>query len=249
MVDAAASGRFDSGRAVRRMFALLKRDIAANLVWSIVLAALPDLAMTYASQHFSEVDAPFSSPANWGMLAGAMLASMLGLVALQAVMARRAAAKGDYGPTSSSGAFGSLNDYLALLALGLVTSLGIMAGFFLLAIPGLILSLAWFVVVPAMVSERLGVMESIRRSSALTREVRGSIFGLWFVVGLVSGIATWLISLLVGALEVPALALVVNASVQAVTGLVNAALVLAVYQDLRESQEGSPGDRLVEVFA
>jgi len=244
MADAAAPGRFNTGRAVRRALAMLKRNIAANLAWAVVFTGLPDLGMAYANQRFSE-DAPFGSLARWGFLVGTMLASMFGMTALQAVIARRTALDG----ASSRRAFGGLSDYLALATLGLVTGLGIVAGYALLAIPGIILSLAWFVVVPAMVTERLGVMESIRRSNALTREVRGEIFGLWVGVGILSFLAAWVGGLAIDALGIPALSLVVSSAIQAVIGLVDAILVVAVYQDLRESQEGSPADRLVEVFA
>jgi len=244
MADAAAPGRFNTGRAVRRALAMLKRNIAANLAWAVVFTGLPDLGMAYANQRFSE-DAPFGSLARWGFLVGTMLASMFGMSALQAVIARRTALDG----ASSRRAFGGFSDYLALATLGLVTGLGIVAGYALLAIPGIILSLAWFVVVPAMVTERLGVMESIRRSNALTREVRGEIFGLWVGVGILSFLAAWVGGLAIDALGIPALSLVVSSAIQAVIGLVDAILVVAVYQDLRESQEGSPADRLVEVFA
>lgn len=244
MADAAAPGRFNTGRAVRRALAMLKRNIAANLAWAVVFTGLPDLGMAYANQRFSE-DAPFGSLARWGFLVGTMLASMFGMSALQAVIARRTALDG----ASSRRAFGGFSDYLALATLGLVTGLGIVAGYALLAIPGIILSLAWFVVVPAMVTERLGVMESIRRSNALTREVRGEIFGLWVGVGILSFLAAWVGGLAIDALGIPALSLVVSSAIQAVIGLVDAILVVAVYQELRESQEGSPADRLVEVFA
>ncbi|WP_029914774.1 hypothetical protein [Caulobacter sp. UNC358MFTsu5.1] len=248
MADAAAPGRFNTGRAVRRALAMLKRNIAANLAWAVVFTGLPDLAMAYANQRFSE-DAPFGSLARWGFLVGTMLASMFGMTALQAVIARRTALDDSNRRASSRSVFGGSSDYLALATLGLVTGLGIVAGYALLAIPGIILSLAWFVVVPAMVTERLGVMESIRRSNALTREVRGEIFGLWVGVGILSFLAAWVGGLAIDALGIPALSLVVSSAIQAVIGLVDAILVVAVYQELRESQEGSPADRLVEVFA
>lgn len=242
----AVHARFDSGRVVRHGLALLKRGVAANLAWSVAFAGLPDLAMTYASQHFSDTDAPFGWLATWGLLAGTMLASMFGLAALQAVIAGRAARNdGDRHARS----FGGLSNWLALGALTLITSLGIVAGFFLLIIPGIILSLAWLVVVPAMVTERLGVMDSIRRSNALTGEARGAVFGLWVALGLVGGLAAWLVSLVVDAVGTPGVALVVNTAFQAIIGLVNAVFAVAVYQELRWRKEGSPSDQLVEVFA
>lgn len=249
MVIDAANARFDIGRAIRRALALLKRDPLKLLLWSIAFAGLPDGAMTYANARLSGPESAFSSPTSWILLAATLLTSMLGLVALQAVIARRA--RDDDGPHAYSGeaAFGGLNDYLALVVLGLVTSLGIIAGFILLIIPGIVLSLAWLVVVPAMVTERLGVMDSIRRSNALTGNARGQILGLSVAVGLMGWLIAWLVGMIVDAVGVSVVTLVANPMLQVVIGLVNSALAVAIYQELRWNKEGAPADRLVEVFA
>jgi hypothetical protein len=245
----AADARFDIGRAIGRALALLKRDPLKLLLWSVAFAGLPDAAMTYANARFSGPEAAFSSPTSWILLAATLLTSMLGLVALQAVIARLA--HDHDGPHAHSGetAFGGLNDYLALVVLGLVTSLGIIAGFILLIIPGIVLSLAWLVVVPAMVTERLGVMDSIRRSNALTGNARGQILGLSDAVGLAGWLAAWLVGLIVDAVSLPMVALITSPALQVVIGLVNSALAVAVYQELRWNKEGASADRLVEVFA
>jgi hypothetical protein len=76
----------------------------------------------------------------------------------------------------------------------ILASLGMMVGFFLLIIPGIILLLMWWVFVPAIVVEGAGITESFSRSRTLTSGHRWGILGLLFVVG----IAQWLVGLVVG---------------------------------------------------
>lgn len=245
-VDATPAG-LDIGRAIKRGSALLKRDPLELLMWSVVFAGLPDAATTYVSERFPVTA---FSMTGWILLVAVILTSMLGLVALQAVIARRAARDFE-GPRAFSGEppFGGVSDYLALAALALVTSLGIIAGFILLIIPGIILSLAWMVVTPAMVTERLGVMDSIRRSNTLTGNAKGAIFGLWAAIGLIGGLAAWLVGLLTAAVDVPIVTLIAGPALQVLVGLVNSVLAVAIYQELRWSKEGGPTERLAEVFA
>lgn len=246
----ATQPRFNTGRAVKRATELLKRDPLKLVLWSVVFAGLPDAAMTYVSNHAFRAENAFASPTAWLLLAATALASMLGLVALQAVIARRIAS--DHGGSraySGEAAFGGPSDYLALATLGVVTSLGILAGFILLVIPGIILSLAWIVVTPVMVIERLGVMDSIRRSNSLTGNAKGPIFSLWVATGVIGGGASWLLGLMTKALDISVVTQISGPALQVVVGLINSVLAVAIYQELRWSKEGGPSERLAEVFA
>jgi hypothetical protein len=245
MSDISAPTQFSTGRVIRGAVTLLKREPVKLLLWSVAFAGLPNAAVTYVNRRVFESEFAFTSLENWLLLVAAILVSMLGLVALQAVVTRQTA-RDDEGAHRH---FGGLNDYLALAALGLVTSLGIVGGFILLVIPGVILSLAWMVVVPVMVTERLGVMDSVRRSNTLTGNARGEIFGLCFAIGLVGWLAAWLVTLITNAVGVPFITSTAPPALETLTGLVNAVVAVAVYQELRMNKEGTPTDRLVEVFA
>ncbi|KQY29828.1 hypothetical protein ASD38_10935 [Caulobacter sp. Root487D2Y] len=214
-------------------------------MWSAAFSGLPDAATTYLSAHLFKPDTAFTSLESWLLLVATVLVSMLGLVALQAVVARHAVRD----DTGGRAPFGGLNDYLTLVALGLVTTLGTVAGFILLIIPGVVLSLAWVVVVPAMVTERLGVMNSIRRSNALTENARGDIFGLLVAIGLVGWLAAWLVTLITDALDIAFVNLIASPALQTLTGLFSATVAVAIYQELRVNKEGTSTDRLVKVFA
>ena len=56
-----------------------------------------------------------------------------------------------------------------LILVGVVAAVGIMAGFILLVIPGLILITLWSVAAPVVVLEHPGVFPALRRSRVLVR--------------------------------------------------------------------------------
>jgi hypothetical protein len=77
-----------------------------------------------------------------------------------------------------------------LILVGLVAAIGIVIGFFLIIVPGLILLTIWSVAAPVVVLERPGVFAALGRSRELVRgngwQVFGVIFVLFFLVLFVS---------------------------------------------------------------
>lgn len=69
-----------------------------------------------------------------------------------------------------------------LLLVGLVVTIGLMAGFLLLVIPGLILMTIWAVAVPVVVLERPGVFASLSRSRGLVRGNGPRVFAVLLVL-------------------------------------------------------------------
>ena len=84
-----------------------------------------------------------------------------------------------------------------LIAAGILSGIGIFLGFFLLIVPGLILSTIWAVISPVIVVERSGVVAAFGRSRELVRGNGGPVFGVI------------LVSLLIAVVVVLALAAVV----------------------------------------
>ncbi|MFM8561540.1 MAG: YciC family protein [Solirubrobacterales bacterium] len=71
---------------------------------------------------------------------------------------------------------------LPLLGLSIVTGILIFIGFIFLIIPGIILSLIWFVAVPVLIIEDKGVFESMSRSGELTKHNRWRLLGLSILI-------------------------------------------------------------------
>ena len=76
----------------------------------------------------------------------------------------------------------ALRKMLPLMGVSLIVTLGTLLGYALLIIPGIILALLWSVAMPALVAENLGVMESLKRSAALTKGCKRWIFLTYLVL-------------------------------------------------------------------
>ena len=124
-----------------------------------------------------------------------------------------------------------------VIGAALLASLGIAIGGLLFIVPGIILALMWWVFVPAIVVEGVGIMESFSRSRALTSGHRWGIFGLLIVVA----VAQWLVAMVVGVvgailgtIAAEILNLVVMLGFTAFTGV----LCAVGYYYLRAEKEG-----------
>ncbi|MDQ6432802.1 glycerophosphoryl diester phosphodiesterase membrane domain-containing protein [Mesorhizobium sp. LHD-90] len=141
---------------------------------------------------------------------------------------------------------------LPIIGLLFLMYLGIGIGFVLLIIPGLYLLIRWSAAVPALVHERLGVLESMRRSSELTKGSRWRIFGL-FVILIV---AIWILQLVLGLLALAimpilgtVLATALVAVLSAVTSVIASIAMAVAYVELRYVKEGTDVKQLAEIFA
>lgn len=77
---------------------------------------------------------------------------------------------------------------LPLIGVGILAGIGIGIGFLLLVIPGLILLTIWAVIAPVIVVEHSGVIDSFGRSRELVRGNGWQVFGVIFVVFLISAV-------------------------------------------------------------
>ena len=77
---------------------------------------------------------------------------------------------------------------LPLIGVGILAGIAIGIGFLLFVIPGLILLTIWAVIAPVIVVERSGVMDSFGRSRELVLGNGWQVFGVIFVVFLITGV-------------------------------------------------------------
>jgi ABC-type multidrug transport system fused ATPase/permease subunit len=77
---------------------------------------------------------------------------------------------------------------LPLIGVGILAGIAIGIGFLLVVVPGLILLTIWAVIAPVIVVERSGVMDSFGRSRELVRGNGWQVFGVIFVVFLISAV-------------------------------------------------------------
>lgn len=79
---------------------------------------------------------------------------------------------------------------LPLIGAGIFAGICIGLGFLLFVIPGLILLTIWSVIAPVIVVERSGVFAAFGRSRALVKGNGWQVFGVIFVVFLITGVAS-----------------------------------------------------------
>jgi hypothetical protein len=147
-----------------------------------------------------------------------------------------------------------------LILVGIVAAIGIVIGFALIIVPGLILITIWSVAAPVVVLERPGVFAALGRSRELVRGNGWQVFGVIFVL-------FFLIFFLGAAIEVAAAAagtaaaLIARVIVGVLTGPFSALAAAVLYFELRrakgavpshagQSQPGdAPGDAPSDAFA
>jgi len=147
--------------------------------------------------------------------------------------------------------------YASAVGVGFLEHLPTVVGIIFFGFHSLVLTMAWFAVTPLFwyvalsiaLIESKGVLASLKRSAALTKEHRWRVFGIVLVVAIGPGLA-------VRFLEAPLLFVIGRDALILVDFVVRVFLIAigtiigtATYHSLRMSKEGSAVGKLAEVFA
>jgi hypothetical protein len=253
--------RMSITRVFQRAFQAISLNPVVILGLALVVGAVPSLLMTALISR-SGIGSQASIQISFGAIIGAgFLSGVVGLVVsalvqgaitratVTAIEGRRAT----FGESLST----ALRVLLPLIGLSILLAIGIMIGFVLLIVPGIILLLMWAVAVPSLVIERGGVFAAFARSAELTRGAKWRILGLFLLLA----VAYWLLSLvarIVGlGLYSPTTAsngftianiiggVVVGTLFNMIWGTVQPSL----YIELRQWKEGGSIENLEQIFA
>ncbi|HWA63444.1 MAG TPA: hypothetical protein VG939_18855 [Caulobacteraceae bacterium] len=184
----AGPSRFDTSRVVARMVEFLRRRGFALAALSLVIVGAPTAGLEWIEEAYLSTIVPYDSVLGSvalgelrGLVDGVLSAVMLGWV----VPRMAAAATGDAGARRglSIGRFG------LLVAGSLVVTFCVSGALCLLVVPGVLLSLAWAMWAPVLVTETPGIGEALNRSVELTRGHRGAMFLAFLAVFVAYGIA------------------------------------------------------------
>lgn len=119
---------------------------------------------------------------------------------------------------------------LPLIGAGILAGLGIAIGFLLLVVPGLILLTIWSVIAPVIVVERSGAIDAFGRSRALVKGNGWQVFGVIFVVFLISIVATIVLGLIGAAIsDAFVIQVIFNLIASAVTAPIGALAASTIY--------------------
>jgi hypothetical protein len=131
--------------------------------------------------------------------------------------------------------------FWALVLLLIVSGLGIVLGLALLILPGLYLAVRWSVSVPVLIAERVGVIESLKRSGEQTKR------RFWPILAVLA--LTWLLA---GFLVVPAELLLGEGKIAqtlVTSAEISMALIFGWHAAVAIYVSGKPNQSLAEIFA
>jgi len=149
-----------------------------------------------------------------------------------------------------------LSRFLPALGVGILAALATIGATFLLIIPGLIVFCMLYVATTVSVIERPGVMASLRRSRELTQGHKMEIFGILFLLGLISiavsfvfgGIVISKPTTLEQAFANMRHQLYFNMIHQVLFGSLSAVMASVAYCFLRAEKEGTSAAELAAIF-
>jgi hypothetical protein len=276
MAPSDKGGAFDIGRVIRRTFGLIGRNWAPFSLLAALFSGIPYL--------FAALLIPANQVSSTTPAALALFATYLfGAMVLQASLTRASIDELAGNPVSLAASlragFAALLPMLGLtlfvffllvvgvLAMGIAAGIAVLgAGYVLVLVLYVVvivtlvyLLVRWIAVVPVIVAERPGVIQSLRRSSALTENHRWAILGLMtlYVVALIvlqavlaavlpgPGPNMYSAPFSVQSIAVAAVGLIV----QIATSMVVAVGIATIYFELRQIKEGVGVTELAQVFA
>ncbi len=137
--------------------------------------------------------------------------------------------------------FGAIGPVLwTLLGAEVLASIGIVGGLILFIVPGLVLLTFWSSIIPAVVIERRGVLESFRRSQFLVSGNALRVFAVIVITVLVATIVANVIALALSPLPRYVDLYVASVIANAITMPYVAVAWTVMFFELRHAKEGSP---------
>jgi len=265
---------FDFGRVLNRTFASIRDNWRSFSLASIVIIGIPyflvNLIPALSGVFASGVISGGDVLANYmGILIGVgvltAIVVMISTFVLQSLIIHTAIKDFQGQSVGFSESFGvALKYLLPVLGFGILGGLGILLGFILLIVPGIILALMWYVAVPVMIVEKTGVMGAFGRSAELTSGNKWWILLTVIVLGLIGAVVSALIlavSLIFGVPTQDAIIMqgaataplilyaAANGVATAFSTLIGAVGVAAVYYELRYIKEGIEAESIGDVFS
>jgi hypothetical protein len=234
-----AAGEFRIGRVFSRTLTLLSRNFPIYFVVAAI-AALPSVLLE-SSGTDKETAAALSLLGLIGMVVlGPLSQAVMLHTAFQDMSGRRI--------SLSESMRAALGRWLPLIGVSICVGFGVVLGLILLIVPGVILMIMWYVANPACIVERLGVFASMARSSELTKGHRWSIFGMWLLIAIASGVMAAVVKGVLGLTGSTGLVISGTLAWTALASAFGAIFVVVAYHDLRVAKEGIDIRQIVAVF-
>ena len=241
----------DARFSVGQVFSLSFSVFVANFIPFMTLGLLLFLPYAVLLFFFSEI---FSGPDGWIGIILLIVVLVVLQVLLQATLIYGTVSqlRGNRRPFIDS-LINSIGLVPPVLLIGILLAVGLLCGFLLLVIPGLILLTMWWVTIPVAVVERPGIGRSFSRSAELTKGRRWSILGIFIIVQ----VGMWLVDVILSTTLLPSgpgtlndfTGYVIGSWVfSVITAAFQAVLVAVSYTLLRTEKEGTDINQIAAVF-
>ena len=248
--------QFDVGRVINRTFGAIKNNFLSFFLTSLVIVGIPTFIAGLLP--ISVGSGGIGAQSFLVMTLISYLFLLVGSILLQGALIFGAVSdfngrKAEFGECMSI----ALRHFFPLLGMAILIFLGVFFGFIFFIIPGLIIALGWVIAAPVLIVEKRGVMDSISRSWGLTSGYKRWILLLafiYFVISFIIGAIVTVFAVIAGepATGSSTMFIVFNALfsglLQALTTMINAAGVAAIYFELRQIREGIGAENLAAVF-
>lgn len=247
--------KLDFGRVIAETFDVIRRHGIVLVALVLLLAVLPSAILAFANLGYLGADGvrtnPFAALTSPFYIPGGLIVGLLAILGaamqLSIALADLEGRRVDWREALRI----SVRKMLPLYGLAIVMILGVMFGFVLLIIPGVIVAVMWSVAFPTLLAETSNVFKALNRSRELTKGNRWRIFGLvvllWIALIVVQGFMTAFTGVFASAG-----AFMVGILVSAVINLLYALVVgvgsAALYVQLRELK-GSGRESVAQVFS
>ena len=254
-----AENAFRVGRVITRTFSAWRRHVLVFSLMTLVadlpiflvplLGGGPVAGVTAPSASpFDPAATPAPTPTFWVAYLVTMLLFVVEAGAITHGVIQHLAGK----PVSLGAMVATgLRRFLPLLAVGLLCYLMVAVGLVLLVVPGVIFATALAAAIPAVVVERPGVFGAIKRSFALTKGKRFTIFTaalvLFVVMFGVTLFGSFLLPLLTAPIS-PMIGTLLGLAVNVVFGTLLWVAPGVIYHDLRVAKEGVATAQLAAIF-
>lgn len=247
--------KFTIGNVFSRSFTLIGQNFALLLLVGLLTYAIP--VGLSAAIFYTTSGLDVNNPQAWGgeqVLALALFGvlSMLFYFINMSVVTELTVTRAVNRPFDIAPALKrSLINIVPLFLVMLLCGLAIVLGFILLIIPGIIVSLALSVAIPAYVAEsRTGIIDALKRSWELTKNHRWAILLIFILIALFGAIFGGIIQAvsMIFASQSPALIIGLNSIIEGLYTLISTVFTVVIYVVLRESKEGNAPETTASVF-
>ncbi|MGJ8564450.1 MAG: hypothetical protein ACSHXY_12970 [Alphaproteobacteria bacterium] len=263
---------FDIGRIFNRTFRSIRHNFGPFLLASFLIVGIPQFLIGLWPLMLGITGSDFAPDDILKMLPVFMLVGMGGTLIvfvfqfiLQGTIIHASIANFNGQHVSFRESFrAALKHIWPLIGFGILATLGMMLGFLLFIVPGIIFAIMWSVGVPAMITEGTNVSQSFNRSSELTSGYKWWIFLLIVIFSILSGIVSAVGSVIMasfgGDLSQVIVSggeltnaywfvnAVVTALIQVFSTMIAAAGAAALYYELRFIKEGIGPQTIADVF-